>query len=58
MMSMATPEHDLLGALVSSHRSGAIKESLGDHNGLVGCHDKAIGKCLVAERCDAFLMNN
>ena len=35
---------NLLEALVPSHRGGAILDGLGEHNSLIGCHVKAIGK--------------
>ena len=48
---------DLLGALIPPHRSVAILESLGEDDGLVGCHVEAISKCLIAEWHDALLVN-
>jgi hypothetical protein len=48
---------DLLGALVPTHRCGAIEEGLGEHNGLIGSHVEAIGKCLVVEWCNSLLVD-
>jgi hypothetical protein len=46
---------DLPGALVPAHRRGGMVECLNEDDGLVGCHGKAIGKCLVV-KCFAPLL--
>ncbi len=48
---------DLLGALVPTHRSGAIEEGLGEHDGLIGSHVEDIGKCLVVKWCNSLLVD-
>jgi hypothetical protein len=47
--SAVSERGDLPCALISSHHSGAMVESLDKEDGLVGGHGKAISKCLVAE---------
>jgi hypothetical protein len=47
----------LLGALVPSHCSGAIKEGLGEDDGLTSGHVETISKCLVVKWCNSLLVD-
>ncbi len=58
LMSGAVDERgDLPRALVPSHHSGTMVESLDKDDGLVRGHGKAIGKCLIV-KCFAPLLKN
>jgi hypothetical protein len=46
---------DCVGALVSSHHNGAMREGFNNDQHLVGSHPKAVGKCFVVE-CLASLL--